>query len=93
MFSAVHMLVDWLVGSVSRSREARLCELPNLFLKCLLWFEKVCCCIFFEPKRKRSRAGPRNKAGERKSREQARRVEDLNGRGPRELYETGRGAV
>ena len=31
LFSAVLMLVDWLVGSVSRSSEARLCELPEFF--------------------------------------------------------------
>ena len=31
LFSAVLMLVDWLVASVSRSREARLWELPEFF--------------------------------------------------------------
>ena len=31
LFSAVLMLVDWLVGFVSRSREARLWELPEFF--------------------------------------------------------------
>ena len=31
LFSAVLMLVDWLVGSVSRSGEARLWDLPEFF--------------------------------------------------------------
>ena len=51
LFNAVLMLVDWLVGSVSRSREARLWELPKPFSKVRFAFEKVCWGIFFEPKR------------------------------------------
>ena len=77
MFSAVLMLVDWLVGFVSRSREARPWELPEFFRRSVS-VEKICWGIFFEPKAKRSIAARGRKDGERKSREPARRVEDLN---------------
>src|SRR5258708_35149594 len=51
LFSAVLMLVDWLVDSVGRSREARLWELPEFFRRSVS-AEKVCWGIFFEPKAK-----------------------------------------
>jgi hypothetical protein len=52
LFSAVLMLVDFLVGSVSSSREARLWELPEFFRRSVS-VEKSMLGIFFEPKAKR----------------------------------------
>jgi hypothetical protein len=52
LFSAVLMLVGWLVGSVSRSREARLWELPEFFRRSVFG-RKSMLGIFFEPKAKR----------------------------------------
>src|ERR1700736_2321242 len=54
-FSAVLLLVDWLVGSVSRSREARLWELPEFF-STFGFVEKVCWAYFSSRKRSVSRA-------------------------------------
>jgi hypothetical protein len=51
LFNAVLMLVDLLVGSVSRSREARLWELPEFFD--VRFRSKSMLGIFFEPKAKR----------------------------------------
>src|SRR5260370_39960948 len=53
LFSAVLMLVDWLVGSVSRSREARLWELPEFFRRSVS-VEKVCWAYFLNRKRSAS---------------------------------------
>ena len=52
LFSAVLMLVDWLVGSVSRSREARLWELSEFF-STFGFDRKSMLGKFFEPKAKR----------------------------------------
>jgi hypothetical protein len=52
LFNAVLMLVDWLVGFVSRSREARLWELPEFF-STFGFGRKSMLGIFFEPKAKR----------------------------------------
>src|SRR4029077_19110953 len=49
------MLVDWLVGSVSRSREASLWELPEFFRRSVS-VEKVCWAYFSSRKRSASRA-------------------------------------
>ena len=68
LFSAILMLVDWLVGSVSRSREARLWELPE-FVRRSVSVEKVCWAYFSSRKRSASRA-PRKKAWKGKSREE-----------------------
>src|ERR1700741_5674027 len=65
--SVVIMLVIWLVSSASRSREARLWELPEFFRRSIS-VEKVCWAYFLNRKRSASRA-PRKKAGRRKSRE------------------------
>jgi len=53
LFSAVLMLVDWLVGFVSRSREARLWELPEFFRHSVS-VEKVCWAYFSSRKRSAS---------------------------------------
>ena len=53
LFSAVLMLVDWLVGSVSRSREARLWELSEFFRRSVS-VEKVCWAYFSSRKRSAS---------------------------------------
>jgi hypothetical protein len=52
LFNAVLMLVDWLVGSESRSKEARLRELPEFF-STFGFGRKSMLGIFFEPKAKR----------------------------------------
>ena len=68
LFSAVLMLVDWLVGSVSRSREARLWELSEFFRRSVS-VEKVCWAYFCTESEALAEA-PRKKAGRRKSREE-----------------------
>ena len=90
MFSAVLMLVDLVSWFCEPQHQARLWELPKPFSKVRFAFEKVCWGIFFEPKAKRSIAARGRKDGERKSREPARRVEDLNGRGPARSTRRGR---
>src|SRR6266478_6528694 len=88
LFKAVLMLVDWLVGSVSRSREARLCELPEFFRRSVS-VEKVCWAYFSSRKRSVSRA-PRKKGLEGQEPRGTRRVEDLNGRSPASFTRRGR---
>jgi hypothetical protein len=78
LFNAVLMLVDWLVGSVSRSKEARLWELPEFFRRSVS-VEKVCWAYFSSRKRSASRA-PRKKGLEGQELRGTRRVEDLNGK-------------
>jgi len=76
LFSAVLMLVDWLVGSVSRSREARLWELLEFFRRSVS-VEKVCWAYFSS--RKRSLAErPAEEGREGQEPRGTRRVEDLN---------------
>src|SRR5258707_10737171 len=82
------MLVDWLVGSVSRRREARLCELPEFFRRSVS-VEKVCWAYFSSRKRSVSRA-PRKKGLEGQEPRGTRRVEDLNGRSPASFTRRGR---
>ena len=80
LFSAVLMLVDWLVGSVSRSREARLWELSEFFRRSVS-VEKVCWAYFLHRKRSATEEG--RKAQEPRG---TRRVEDLNRRAPPEVW-------
>ena len=89
LFSAVFMLVDWLVGSVSRSREARLWELPEFFRHSVS-VEKVCWAYFLNRKRSASKATAEEGLEVQEPRG-TRRVEDLNRRGPPRLWrESGR---
>jgi len=69
LFSAVLMLVDLVSWFCSRSREARLWELPEFFRHSVS-VEKVCWAYFFEPKAKRKQSDPRKKAWKGKSREE-----------------------
>jgi hypothetical protein len=69
LFSAVLMLVDLVSWFCSRSREARLWELPEFFRRSVS-VEKVCWAYFFEPKAKRKQSDPRKKAWKGKSREE-----------------------
>ena len=80
---AVLMLVDWLVGFVSRSREARLWELPEFFRRSVS-VEKVCRAYFLSRKRSASRATAEEGLEGQEPRG-TRRVEDLNRGDPRGL--------
>src|SRR5260221_6745240 len=69
LFSAVLMLVDWLVDSVGRSREARLWELPEFFRRSVS-VEKVCWAYFLNRKRSASRATRGRRPWKGRSREE-----------------------
>jgi hypothetical protein len=63
------MLVDWLVGSVSRSREARLWDLPEFFRRSVR-SKKYAGHIFRAESGSVSRATRGRRPGKRKSREE-----------------------
>jgi hypothetical protein len=69
---------------VSRSREARLWELPEFFRRSVS-VEKVCWACFSSRKRSASRATREEGRKAQEPRAQARRVEDLNRPAPRDL--------
>jgi hypothetical protein len=73
---------------VSRSREARLWELPEFFRRSVS-VEKVCWAYFSSRKRSVSRATRGRRPGRARAVSSARRVEDLNGRGRARLTRRG----